>query len=419
MRRGAAHHVLVFLPPRELELGDADRAPLGATTVVDYAAIDALNRRCSAGGAPLSLLANAAAVDVLFDVSDVFTTQVDAPPMGDGRLRQALPGLIEERLLTDAAECHLAYRTEGTERDPTRVVVAAINGVTLTRALEAAAEAGMQPRGAYSALYSIPAPAAATLSVRMSRGRGTVRTAEHTGFAFDLNQGAPAALAIAVRQLGIKRVRIYGRDARRLVPLLAPLGVSVKVSKRDFDDGSIAKAVNLLQGRFAPASRFGVPAAAGALLGGGRGKSLLAWAAVGLLVGVMGLNAVRFKLEAQTRGVRAAMQTAFHSAFPSESVIEPVAQTQRHLRELRARAGRPSADDFSQLNARAAQLLSTAPVGAVAGVEYRDAVLTLKFKPGAAQSAQFRNALQAQGAQQGLSVRFDSDGSAHIVPTTP
>jgi general secretion pathway protein L len=419
VKRGGAHRVLVFLPPRELELGDADRAPLGAATVVDYAAIDASKGRCSAGDAPLSLLAKAAAVDVLFDVADVFTAQVDAPPMAEGRLRQALPGLIEERLLTDAADGHLAYRIEGTERNPTRVAVAAIDGVTLTRALEAAADAGVQPRSAYSAMYSIPAPAAATLSVRVSRGRGTVRTAEHTGFAFDLKQGAPAALAIAVMQLGIKRVRIYGRDARRLVPLLAPLRVSVIVSKRDVDAGSIAKAVNVLQGRFAPASRFGVPAAAAALVGGGQWKPLLTWAAVGLAVGVVGLNAVRFKLEAQTHAVRSAMQTAFRSAFPSEAVVEPLTQAQRHLRELRARAGQAAADDFSQLNARAAQLLSTAPVGALAGVEYRDAALTLKFKPGAAQSAQFRNALQAQGAQQGLNVRFDSDGSAHIVPTTP
>ena len=96
-----------------------------------------------------------------------------------------------------------------------------------------------------------------------------------------------------------------------------------------------------------------------------------------------------------------------------------MAQTKIHLRELRARAGQSSPDDFSVLNAQAGQLLSSAPVGALAGVEYRDAALTLKFKPGTASTAGFQNALRAQAVQQGLDLRFNADGSAHIVPIAP
>ena len=418
MRRGAAHRLLAFVPPRGSLLEGGGRGSLSAATVVGYGGIDASHQQCSAGDAPLSLLPKALSVDLLFDVSDVFTSLLQAPRMSEGRLRQALPNLVEEQLLTDAADCHLAYQLEGFEGNSMRVGVAAIDRVTLTRAVEAAAEAQVRPRSAYSALYSIPAPSAATLSVRVARGRGTVRTGEHSGFTFDLDHEPPAALAIAVQQLGVKRIQAYGRDAAKLVPFAAQLHVEVTDLKRDFDSGSIAKAVNLLQGRFAPAGRFGMPTVA-ALVRGGHLKPLLAWAAVCLGIFVVGLNAYRFKLESEARTLRSSMQTAFRSAFPAEALVEPVAQTQRHLRELRARAGQSSPDDFSVLNAQAAQLLANAPVGALSGVEYRDAALTLKFKPGAASSAGFQNELRAQASQQGLNLRFEADGSARIVPAAP
>jgi general secretion pathway protein L len=411
-----AHRLLAFLPPRGARFEGSVGRLLGVASVVGYGGIDASNKQCSSGDAPLSLLPKVSSVDLVFDVSDVFSAQLDIPPMSQRRMQQALPGLIEERMLTDAADCHLAYQIESAERNPTPVALAAIDRATLTGVLEAAADAHVRPCRAYSALYSIPAPAAGTLSVRFTRGRGTVRTAEHAGFAFDLAQGAPAALAVAVQQLKIKRIRVYGGDARKLLRFLVPLGVEVINPKRDFNPASIAQAVNLLQGPFAPTGRFGIRAA---LVDSGQWKPLLVWATVLLGIAAVGLNAYRFRLEAESRALRAAMQMAFRDAFPSEPVVEPTAQAQRHLRQLRARAGQPSPDDFSQLNAQAAHLLSGAPVGALAGVEYRDAALTLKLKAGVGNSAAFQNALQAEAVQQGLNVRFDPDGSARIVPANP
>jgi len=416
---GAAQRLLAFVPPRRALLDAGGRGSLSAATVVGYGGIDAALQPCSAGDAPLSLLPKASSVDLLFDVSDVFTGLLEAPRMSEHRLRQAVPGLIEERLLSDAVDCHLAYVIEGAAAGAAeslmQVAVAVIDRVTLARALEAAAEAELRPRGAYSALYAIPPPSGDTISVRLDRGRGTVRTGEHAGFAFDLEEQPPAALALAVRQLGAIRIHAYGRDSARLAPFSSQLGAEVIDLKRHFDAGSMSTAVNLLQGRFAAGGRFGMPTLA-ALARSGALKPLAAWAAVWLAVFVIGLNAYRFKLESETRTLRSSMQTAFRSAFPAESVVEPVAQTKRHLRELRARAGLASPDDFSVLNAQAAQLLANAPVGALAGIEYRDAALTLKFKPGAAASGSFQNALRAQAVQQGLDLHFDPNGSARVAP---
>jgi type II secretion system protein L len=338
--------------------------------------------------------------------------------MSEVRLRQALPSLVEERLLTDAADCHLAYRIESAEGNVMRGAVAAIDRVTLTRALEAVAESQLQPRSAYSALYSIPAPAGGRLSVRVHRGRGTVRTAEHSGFAFDVDDEPPAALSLAVQQLGILRIEAYGRDAARLLAFAPQLGVEVVDLGQDLDPTSTAVALNLLQGRYAPAGRFGMPAIA-SLLRSSQLKPVMTWAAGWLAIFVIGLNAYSWKLESEARGLKSSMQTAFRSAFPNESLVDTVAQTKIHVRQLRARAGQPSPDDFSVLNSQAAQLLAGAPVGALAGLEYRDAALTLKFKPGTASSSAVQDALRTQAAQQGLNLRFDGDGSARVIPGAP
>jgi len=423
VRSAPARRLLVFLPPRRALLDAGGRGSLSAATVVGYGLIDASLEPSGASDAPLSLLPKASAVDLLFDASDVFTGLLDAPRMSQHRLRQALPGLVEERLLSDAVDCHLAHAVEATSAGAsgpvTRVAVAAADRVTLARAMEAATEAELRPRAAYSALYAIPPPSGDTISVRLDRGRGTVRTGEHAGFAFDLDEEhAPAALILALRQLGAARIHAYGREAARLVPFGSQLGAEVIAVRRDFDASSIASAVNLLQGRFAPTGRFGMPTIA-ALARSGALKPLSIWVAVWLGVFMIGLNAYRFKLESESRSLRSSMQTAFRSAFPSESVVDEVAQTKRHLRELRARAGLTSPDDFSVLNAQAAQLLANAPVGALAGIEYRDAALMLKFKPGTAGSAQLQNVLRAQAVQHGLDLRFDDKGVARVAPLAP
>jgi general secretion pathway protein L len=130
------------------------------------------------------------------------------------------------------------------------------------------------------------------------------------------------------------------------------------------------------------------------------------------------MNAYWLKLEAEARAIRSQMETAFRSAFPeATAVVDPVLQTQRQLGALRSRAGIASPDDFSVLNAQVAQLLSLAPIGSVAGIEYREGALRVKFKPGTADNPALQNTLRAQAIQIGLALRFEADGSARLVPS--
>lgn len=417
------NRLLVFLPPKRALAEGGGRGSFSPATVASYGPFDASQLSGAVGDAPLSLLPKAASVDLLFDVADVFTAQVEAPRIADSKLRQALPSLIEERLLAEAADCHFAFAIEGpgTGASPApmlQVAVAAIDRTTLMRALDAAAQAGLRVRSASSALYSIPAPSGEVLSVRLDRGRGFARTAEHSGFAFDLESEAPAPLALAVQQLRIKRIQAYGGDASSLVHHAAQLGVEVVDLKRPFDAASTSAAVNLLQGRFAVGGRLGLPTLT-ALADSRLVRPAAAWAAVWLVILVAGANAYRWKLESEASALRDSMQTAFRSAFPSDAFIDPVLQTRRHLRDLRARVGQASPDDFTVLNAQAAQLLDAAPVGSLSGLEYRDAALVLKFKPGIASDPSLKNNLRAQALQQGLALRFETDNTARLAPSEP
>lgn len=294
---------------------------------------------------------------------------------------------------------------------------AVIDRGLLTRALDALTESGYRVRAAYSEIYTVPPPSAGGLSVRVDRGRGIARSAPHDGFAFDVGDEVPAALALAVRQLGVKRIHGYGREAARLTAFAEGLGVQVEVHPEAVDLASTEGAVNLLQGAFAQGGLMG-SLGAGGLLPAVTARTLrvpLIWAGVAIVVAVVGMNIYYLKLDGEAKAIRAQMEASFRSNFPQvTAVVDPIEQTKRQLSELRSRAGIPSANDFSVLNARTALLLSIAPVGSVAGMEYRDNALKVRFKPGTGDNAALQNSLRSAAVQQGLTIKFEGDGSARI-----
>jgi general secretion pathway protein L len=419
MKERTLQRVLVFVPPRRSFGG---KGHMSTGTVVNFIGIGA---EATSGETALALLPKAAQIDLIFDPADVFVTAIEPPKLSEGKLRLALPNLLEERLLADAADCHFAFIVPRGGTGTTTIAampkmpVAVIDRGVLTHALDACSEAGYRVRAAYSEIYTVPAPSAGVLSVRVDRGRAVARSATHDGFSFVLTDGeVPAALALAVRQLGVKRIQAFGREAVRLTSLSGPLGVQIDVASGLVDLPSTESAVNLLQGSFAQGGMLGgfMPLAGRAsALRSASLKVPLAWAAVAALVAIGGMNAYYFKLESEASGIKQQMENAFRTSFPeTTAVVDPVLQTKRQLNDLRARAGQPSANDFSVLNARTAQLLTAAPLGSVGAIEYRDGALKVKFKGGMADNPAFQNTLRSVGVQQGLAVRFEPDGSARI-----
>jgi general secretion pathway protein L len=409
VRERTYQRLLVLLPPHRTVAGSGGRPQLSSSTVVGYMAFDAQGK-IERGDAPIPLLPKAHRVDLVFDCADVFSAEIDAPRISAPKLQQALPNLLEDRLLAEAADCHFAL---GTRSADGRLPVGVVHRALLTRALDVLAESGLRPRAAFSDLYTVPAPAKNSLAVRVDRGRGVARTGAHEGFAFDVGASAPGALALAIRQHGIKRVYAFGREAGKLVALSDGLGAPVEAVASDLGAGTGRDAVNLLQGSFAVGGLLpGLPRISAQSL-----RAPAIWLGVAAAVWIIGMNAYWFKLERERKSIEQSMQTAFKSTFPK---LDPdpslaVEQTRRELRTLRARSGLVSASDFSALNARTSQLLAPAPLGIVTGLEYRDGALRVKFKPGAADAA-VQNLLRGQAGALGLAIRFDADGSARIEP---
>ncbi len=417
MREKTPQRLLVFVPARSSMAG---RTQISSSTVVDYVAPGTAGAR---GHTPIALLPKAAAVDLVFDASDVFITAIEAPKLSEGKLRLALPNMLEERLLADPTDCHFAFNIprggtgQTTIAAQPKMPVAVIDRGLLTRALDVLTESGYRVRAAYSEIYTVPPPAAGVLSVRIDEGRGIARSATHDGFAFEVGDDVPPTLALAVRQLGIKRIQAYGKNAGRVGRIAAALNVQVEVSAHDVDLASTNTAVNLLQGGFAQGGVMGSLAGGSlaSLLSGRALRVALGWSAAAIAVAVLGMNVYYLKLDSESKAIRSQMEASFRSNFPqSTAVVDPIEQTKRQLADLRARSGIPSANDFSVLNARTALLLSIAPVGSVTAIEYREGALKVKLKPGTGDNPALQNTLRSAAIQQGLAIRFEGDGSARI-----
>jgi general secretion pathway protein L len=402
--------LLVLVPPRGA--GAGGRPHPNGQTPLRYAALAAGRRE--EGVTPAALLPKADRVELYFDAGDVLVTRLAAPKLAAGKLRLALPNLLEERLLGATADAHFAYMPTGAGE----IAVAVIDRTLLTRTLQVLDEAKLRPRLAASALYLLPRPAAEQVEVQVGDGRGVARWGEHDGMAFDFDGAtAPAALQLALRQSGARQVRVGGKQAAEWVAALAPLGVEVQPVAAA-DPPAAGDALDLLQGEFAPAGWWaGFASGRGAV----SGKAVLGWAGAAAVLFLLGLNVHWLKLESESRALREQALAAFRGAFPSytstpEDVAVLAREARRELDSLRARAGLAAPGDFTVLDNQAAQLLAAAPVGAVAGVEYRDGVLRVKFKPGQQPDAALQNRLRSLAVQLALDLRWDSDGSLRLAP---
>ncbi len=408
-----AARLLVFVPPRRSWPGGA-RGTLSVTSALPYVALDSDGGGVR-GAAPLGALPRARQLDLVFDSLDVFSASITAPALGEARMRQALPNLLEERMLADPADCHFAMG--GTPAEGAPLSVAAIERATLTRVLEACSQAQLAPRAAYSELYTLPPPRDGRFGLRVSAGGAFLRTGRDQGCRIELDEGGSGALALAVRQLGIARLLVYGPPSDAIADLVKAVGVEAAYAAEPVDAAGLAEAVNLLQGAYVPSGNFGI---SGRLLTrltrNGAWRAPAAWLGACALIAVGGLNAYWLQLDGRFQDLRAAMHRTFRDGFPNESDAYLLEQARRSVAALRARAGRASAGDFSVLNAQALQWLATAPVGIVSGIDYADSVYRVRFKPGGLDDPAMRNLLQARAPAQGLAVQFDADGSARLTP---
>jgi general secretion pathway protein L len=77
------------------------------------------------------------------------------------------------------------------------------------------------------------------------------------------------------------------------------------------------------------------------------------------------------------------MTQVFRSAYPNEPVSsDPAEQMRKNVARARAGAGGGSADEFTTMSAAVGEALAVLPNReAVAGIDYKERSMTVKFKP--------------------------------------
>ncbi|RQS73815.1 type II secretion system protein GspL [Burkholderia seminalis] len=439
--------LIVSLPPRE------PAVPLQEWQwpELPFTLVDKAGQVQRAGRAALALLPRANATVLIVAARDVLLLATAVPPLKGPKLRQALPNIVEDQLIQDPLGCHIAL-------DPValpdgRRVLAVVDRAWFRTICEAFTAAGHRHLSAVPATRCLPAPrasaepapvapadaaalaaealepAARPATVAAVLGLATsvepvlveagaqpaaagaprlelavARGALGEGFAAPAARAAGTLAALArggdveLYELGEPgaepRLASVGRSDAALLPGAAPLPFDT------FARRALTEKFDLCQFEFesqpwrfdrATVKRLRVP---------------LALLAATLGVAVIGMNLHWWKLSRERDALSAQITETLLSAFPkTTTVLDPPAQMQRQLDQLRLAAGELSPNDFLALASGLSRSMGALPLNGIASLDYHDRRLDVGFKPEVKVDPDFTQRL----ARNGLSGEVDSN----------
>lgn len=298
-----------------------------------------------------------------------------APRAPANRLRAALGGVLEEQLLTDDDDVHLALAPRVVPGAP--VWVAALHKPWLTGQLAALAAAGLVVDRLVPALAPLLADDGTTVTATPDKTGGAAPVTVPTGHFYlgadDTGQDTPwLALADADSALCLP---LAGSLARTLQPGWVARGThfsatpAAAAAAEQWLDAPVAVRSEAEQALAAVRTRWNLlqfdltPRHRGSLALGKLGRQLLspAWrpARLGVLallvLQVLGLNVMAWQQDRALTDQRTAMDALLRSSHPQvRAVLDAPVQMQRETAALRVAAGVPADDDFEPLLAAAA-----------------------------------------------------------------
>jgi general secretion pathway protein L len=147
--------LIVFLPPRDPAVPSQE----WQLPEMPFVLFDKGGRKERAGRAELAFLPRASTTVLIVAARDVLMLAAMLPPLRGPRLRQALPNVVEDRLIQDAATCHVALDPQPL---PTGArVLAVIDRGWFRFIVEAFSAAGHRSLRAVPVTRCLPAPAGA------------------------------------------------------------------------------------------------------------------------------------------------------------------------------------------------------------------------------------------------------------------
>ncbi len=324
---------------------------------------------------------------------DVLLLEIRPPRLRGARLAAALPSLVEERLVGNVEEAHVVATPAAADGS---AMAAVVDRALLRRALD------LFTRQKRRVLSAVPNPFALSSSpdkwrVRIREGAGSVRTGPHSGTAFVSDQGVPVELQLLVKHAIVvpRLVEVDGDcDTETWSEMLETTVTQVAPEQH-----APPATLELLQYQFSPGFAAGeqwrLPAALAAVL---------------LLVMLGGLNLQAWQLRAEESALREQMKTIVEDAIPGvPAVLDPLAQMQQRVEQLRSGAGINNAE-FLSIALALADLID---VDSVQSLRYSQRTLSVEFVPGALDSEKQRQDLVSRASEAGLAVRF-ADGRATV-----
>jgi general secretion pathway protein L len=365
-------------------------------------------------------------VRLIFDARDVTVSEVKLPPLKGAKLRQALPGAIEDFLLQDPSLCVLAF-VKVPKNASGISTVAALDKSWFEFVLGAFERRKINVVSAHAAHLVLPQVANSFDLVALHEGIGLAwldSNGAKTGMGWGASSDADfraeslknavqsATLVLTGKGVDATRwpVRAFVEDASwqsaleqglrhqqrqvQIEPLPRPERFPLDFSTLDFMPSRSGTALS----RWAADTDWR------------RWRLPLAISALALICFLIGLNLHWARLGQEKIALKEQIDRRFKQTFPSVPlVVDPIAQGQKALANLRARNGQSGPDDFLPLLTRFSQALGDQAGDSLSSVEYREGKLKIRFKPEKVEAKNAREALVQAAQRLGLKLSFEDE----------
>ena len=389
------------LPVRSTATGATHNSPLAL-------ALAMRGRPVRTATASLSELApqltQVAEVVLLLAASDVTLLRMAVPPLSAPRLQAALPSLVEDRIIGDAADCAIAAAPE---TDGQRLI-AVCDRTWLQSWINALRQLGARSIRVLPMSLCLPAPGAqvsAALLSNANRYELAIRLSSHEGIGLPVEVDDETQLPGAVAQL------LAMLAPQRPVQLSVPAAQSEWF--KTWTEAQHGSQITLIEQQWNDwiAASARVPLDLMAAIGGNQ-RAAIPWrewrwpitlAATLALFNVVALNADWWRLRSEGLQLRDEITDVYRRSFPNDKVLlDPLAQMRQKVAASRQASGQLTPSDFVVLSAALGEAWREAgnDLRAIAALDYRDGTLNVKLKQGVQVSLEaMRNPLATRQLQ--------------------
>jgi general secretion pathway protein L len=307
---------------------------------------------------------------------DVNLLQVKAPPLSGVRLKAALPGLVEEQVLGDPAECVLTS-SPAQSADGMRTI-AVVQRAWLEPLVRTMLALGARSVAALPAQLCLPLEPG-HVSAAIGQSDITLRDGLYHGLGLAMASTPEVALQTVRALAGDAPLTLYVPPAQlgEYQALAVEAGPAVTLEEDRWEHwiaGSKTTTLDLVPALGSAGARA---------TDWGRWRWPIGLAVLALVVNLAALNIQWLRMKREADATRLAMLQTFKAAYPKETVIQdPVAQMRMNVARAKAASGQVGAEEFTYLAAafgEAARALPRPPE--VASVDYRERALSIKVKP--------------------------------------